>query len=279
MKILNHIQVGTGTTTLLFLHGLNESLDSYQPVVNELESSLLMHAIDLRGHGNSPWRQPYDLSAYMDDVVEYIHEEIDGASILSGHSLGGLIATGIAATHPGLVQALILEDPPFYTAQLPVLRHSPMYELFTSVRGLLLHHHEHGGELEELLHLVREWRVEGPESPKLIEAFGENYVKQLALDLHRTDPSTLDPVLAGTVFDGFEPDALLTKISCPVLLIAGDSQRGGVLREQDIDRIGSLVEGIEIIRLSEIGHEIHATRPRWFAEVLRGFLVENKLLA
>lgn len=108
---LNHIQVGNAGPSLLFLHGLNESLDGYQPVMKELGSGLRMYAIDLRGHGDSPWQKPYDLGAFVHDVVEHIREEIGSPVILSGHSVGGLISAGIAAKHPGLVEAAILEEP------------------------------------------------------------------------------------------------------------------------------------------------------------------------
>jgi pimeloyl-ACP methyl ester carboxylesterase len=246
--------------------------------MRELDDALRMHALDLRGHGSSPWRQPYDLAAYLDDVIKYIREEIGRSTVLSGHSLGGLISAGIAARQPDLVDAVIFEDPPFYTAQLPVLKRSPLYEIFQSVRGLLVKHHDNEGELRDLMRLVEPWRAGGPDSPTLTEAYGESYVRQLALDLHRTDPRTLDPVLDGSLFGEFEPEATLSEITCPVLLIAGSSSRGGVLREQDIDRIESLVAGIEIIKLPDSGHDIHTIRPGWFAEVLRDFLAANKML-
>lgn len=279
MTFLNYAQVGTEGHCLLFLHGLNESLDGYRPVMKELEGGLRMHAVDLRGHGNSPWRQPYNLAAYAADIVEYIRTEIGGFTILSGHSLGGLVSAGVAANHPGLVEAVILEDPPFYTAQLPVLKRSPLYDLFTSVRGLLTEHQQKEGEMDELLKLVDQWRVAGSDSPLLRDAYGDNYVKQLALDLHRTDPSTLDPVLNGSLFDGFEPDSLLSQIRCPVMLIAGNSNRGSALREEDADRVASLVDDLEITKLDKVGHEIHTTQPLWFANTIRKFLVAKEMLA
>ena len=124
-------------------------MDGYRPVMKELEGSLCTHAVDLRGHGNSPWRQPYNLAAYMADIIEYIREEMGGFTILSGHSLGGLVSVGVAANHPGLVEAVILEDPPFYTAQLSILKRSPLYDLFTSVHDLLTEHQEKEGEIIE----------------------------------------------------------------------------------------------------------------------------------
>jgi pimeloyl-ACP methyl ester carboxylesterase len=54
-------------------------------------------ALDLTGHRESPWRDPYDLR----EVADVLHEAVDAAGarrpVLVGHSIGGVLATVYAA--------------------------------------------------------------------------------------------------------------------------------------------------------------------------------------
>ena len=69
-----------------------------------------MLAVDLRGHGQSGWPGEYSIALMAQDVAALL-ERLDEPSVdLVGHSLGGLLALRVAATHPHRVRRLVLED-------------------------------------------------------------------------------------------------------------------------------------------------------------------------
>jgi pimeloyl-ACP methyl ester carboxylesterase len=69
-------------------------------------------APDARGHGDSDWAEDYSFSAQRDDVLTVMNALGVLAAAVVGHSMGGLTAYLLAATHPDRVRALVLEDLP-----------------------------------------------------------------------------------------------------------------------------------------------------------------------
>ncbi len=54
-----------------------------------------------------PLGETVDVPALADDVAAFVERVVGGPAVLSGHSLGGLVALRVAATHPSLVRAVI----------------------------------------------------------------------------------------------------------------------------------------------------------------------------
>lgn len=69
-------------------------------------------AVDLPGHGDSSWRDDlaYVAPTLAPDVAVGMSTWTDRPQLLVGHSLGGLTAAAVAASHPGLVRALAIID-------------------------------------------------------------------------------------------------------------------------------------------------------------------------
>ncbi len=269
---LYSLESGKDNPQILLLHGLNESLDGYRPVISHLNDHLHIHALDFRGHGLSGWSEPYRVKDYASDVIAFMQSKIGEPIILAGHSLGGLVAAYIAAHQPDMIRGLVLEDPPLYSAQMPTIKETPFYKVFTEVRKLLRAHHESGGSAADLTLVVGEWRLGDKDSPTFLEVFGLEYVSRFALDLHRTDDRTLNPVLDGTLFEDFDPDACLPKIACSTHLIAGSYKQGGAMREQDVERVVSLIPTCSHVVWDDLGHEIHTVRSRAYAQEVLSFV-------
>lgn len=71
---------------------------------------------DLPGFGESPPAGPgFDLEQVADHLAEGLEGETDGPFDLLGHSLGGAIATVLAARRPDLVRRLVLMAPAGFT--------------------------------------------------------------------------------------------------------------------------------------------------------------------
>jgi pimeloyl-ACP methyl ester carboxylesterase len=98
-----------GMPPLVLLHGLTFDRGMWAPLLNVLEGRRAV-ALDLPGHGESPVRDSYDLR----EVADVLHEAVTAAGmhtpVLVGHSIGGVLATVYAASHPA--RAVVNIDQP-----------------------------------------------------------------------------------------------------------------------------------------------------------------------
>ena len=97
---------------LLLLHGFGNEAHIWDDFAPEVAPHYRTLALDHRGHGDSAWDplRPYDHNAMVDDV-ERVAEALGlGRLVLIGHSLGGRIATLLAARHPERMAGLVLVD-------------------------------------------------------------------------------------------------------------------------------------------------------------------------
>jgi pimeloyl-ACP methyl ester carboxylesterase len=96
---------------LLLIHGIGDSSDTWQPVLDELGRHHTIVAPDLLGHGRSEKpRADYSVAAYangMRDLLSVL--EIERATVI-GHSLGGGVAAQFAYQFPERCDRLILVD-------------------------------------------------------------------------------------------------------------------------------------------------------------------------
>ena len=85
---------------LILVHGITDSHAMWDPLIAPLAEDFKVVAVDLRGHGASERRPPYDVFTMAGDV----HAVADAAHainpLLVGHSLGGAVVTTYAATFP-----------------------------------------------------------------------------------------------------------------------------------------------------------------------------------
>jgi pimeloyl-ACP methyl ester carboxylesterase len=135
---------------LVLVHGITESSASWAPLVAPLAEGHEVVLVDLRGHGASEHRAPYDLATMAADLRRVV--EASGAgdqALVVGHSLGGAVVSAYASAFP--CRAVVNVDQPLALAgfqtglrQLePLLRGSPeefqaaITAVFESMRGEL----------------------------------------------------------------------------------------------------------------------------------------------
>ena len=100
------------STRLVLLHGRGECADIWTAFANSLAGSADIIAMDLRGHGGTPWDPDahYELDAYVDDLCLQIRHW-NRPTVLIGHGLGAQIAMLAARELGELVKGLIVIDP------------------------------------------------------------------------------------------------------------------------------------------------------------------------
>ena len=93
---------------LVCLHGVTSHGRHFRPLAERLADRFHVVALDLRGHGDSPWEPPWNLEQHVADVLDAAP---DGPCAWLGHSFGGRIAYETAAAEPDRVERLVLLDP------------------------------------------------------------------------------------------------------------------------------------------------------------------------
>jgi pimeloyl-ACP methyl ester carboxylesterase len=103
--------VGSGSQPFLFVHGWTCNHNFFAPQIEYFSRFHRVIAADLCGHGASdaPQRQ-YTVPEFADDLAWLCGELGVERAVLVGHSMGGLIALQLAATHPELSAAVCLID-------------------------------------------------------------------------------------------------------------------------------------------------------------------------
>jgi pimeloyl-ACP methyl ester carboxylesterase len=117
LRIRYQDNASVGKKTLVFLHGLGGSIESWNNNLGYLSKKYRVVAFDLPGFGLSDKpRRNYTLGFFSSFVLRAIGElEIGFPVDLIGSSLGGQIAARITMTSPGKVGKLVLISPAGFT--------------------------------------------------------------------------------------------------------------------------------------------------------------------
>lgn len=105
---------GEGNIDLVLLHGWGLNAEVWHCITEELSSQFRLHLVDLPGYGRSQAFGALTLPEMADIVLAQAPEQ----AIWLGWSLGGLVASQIALTHPERARALItVASSPCFTEQ------------------------------------------------------------------------------------------------------------------------------------------------------------------
>jgi pimeloyl-ACP methyl ester carboxylesterase len=98
---LAHEFIGANSApALVLIHGITDSRRMWHPLLHDLAKHHSVLAVDLRGHGESDPDDGYDTISYAADVVETATGLGVVNPLVVGHSLGGVVASAVAAISP-----------------------------------------------------------------------------------------------------------------------------------------------------------------------------------
>jgi pimeloyl-ACP methyl ester carboxylesterase len=232
-----------------FLHGFSDSAQCWEPLINAMPGVRAL-AIDARGHGESGLpEEPFLYTAHRDDAALVLSSQPrDGGTIVVGHSMGAMSAAYLAASRPDLVRAVVLEDPP--TGEGPARHHNRWSEpdWLTDVRALDLPSRIARGHAADPT-----W----PEDELEPWAVSKAQLNPHMFDLPYEDPRPLTDLLA--------------EITCPVLLIHGDTDRGSLISPEYATRCAEATAGeFHAVHIPGAGHSVRRdNRPQYVAELTK----------
>lgn len=107
---------GSGTETLVLLHGFMENHQIWKDIEPLLEKNFTLLKIDLPGHGKSQKIAEIHTMDIMADAVKKVLDEENIQSFhLLGHSMGGYVSLAFADKFPELLKSITL----FFSSYLP----------------------------------------------------------------------------------------------------------------------------------------------------------------
>lgn len=104
-------QAGSGEKVLVLIHGNMTSSKHWDVVMDNLQFSYRMYAIDLRGFGFSTYNKPIEsLRDFSEDLFLFVNQVGLTSFSLVGWSTGGGVSMQFASNHPEYVEQLILVE-------------------------------------------------------------------------------------------------------------------------------------------------------------------------
>lgn len=106
-------QGGVKRPVLVLIHGMASNLTRWWEFVERtrLAGSWDLLRLDLRGHGESPFRGPVGMEIWCDDLAAILLAEGVERAVIGGHCLGANLAVFFAVRHPDRTNGLILIEP------------------------------------------------------------------------------------------------------------------------------------------------------------------------
>ena len=106
---INHVDMGSGSPTLLFVHGLSGSWQNWVENIPHFSHTHRILALDLPGFGDSPM-PPWDVSieAYGRLLHDFCSVVEAGDCVVVGNSMGGFIAADAVSSDPDRFAKLVL---------------------------------------------------------------------------------------------------------------------------------------------------------------------------
>jgi 3-oxoadipate enol-lactonase len=251
---LHYCVSGGGRRSLVLIHELAGTLESFDHVVPALQADFRILRADQRGAGLSEKvRAPFDL----DDLVDDMHRLLQTAGLappyyVAGIASGAAIAAALALRHPQEVAALALCAPSLGTS--PDRRHYLLERSETAKRE----------GMRSIVDVVfeRTYPAHDRGDPQV---YAEHRGRFLAID----------PVCyahANRMLAEVALEPLLQQIECPCLLLAG---RHDQMRPPDqVKRYAGLFRRAELAVIDS-GHIMVVQAPAAVADAMRGFFLKR----
>ncbi|MFV2062186.1 MAG: 2-succinyl-6-hydroxy-2,4-cyclohexadiene-1-carboxylate synthase [Chloroflexota bacterium] len=249
---------------LLLLHGFTGTAATWNAQVARLSASRRTIAVDLLGHGRSEApAEPhqYALKRQAEGLARLLDQVGASPSAVLGYSMGARIALTMAIEQPDSVRTLLLESPSAGIAD--AAERARRSELDARLAADI--------ERDGIVAFVDEWQAQPLFASHA--ALPEATLDQLRDERLGQRPVGLAASLRGGGQGSMPPlQALLWRVRCPSLVIAGALDAVGLKRAHDV------AAGIPDARLEVIagaGHTPHLERPDVFGRLLDSFLAST----
>ncbi|MDU5780590.1 MAG: alpha/beta hydrolase [Pantoea sp.] len=105
---VSYLEAGQGAP-LVLIHGVGMNAEVWYPQIEALSARFRVIALDMPGHGESDaFSRPVSLPDYVAWLAEFLDQRPEARFAVAGHSMGALIAAGLAIDYPERVSHAIV---------------------------------------------------------------------------------------------------------------------------------------------------------------------------
>jgi pimeloyl-ACP methyl ester carboxylesterase len=259
---LHVTRTGGEKPALVLVHGVTDSGLCWSPVAARLATDYDVVMVDARGHGQSDAPEDgYDLITLADDLADDLAGVVQALELdrplFIGHSLGAVTTLVMAARHPDVPRAIVLEDPPAWWVRSLDSESLPRS---TGIRDWVI---ELKNKTRE--QILAEGRAQNPLwSEAELAPWADSKVDVSADAMVRlfTPNHT-----AGIVWD-----ELLRCITCPALALTAELSLGGALAPAGVEALRLLVPQLHAVHIADAGHNIRREQFARYMDAVSSFL-------
>jgi pimeloyl-ACP methyl ester carboxylesterase len=261
-----YIDVGSGDETLLLLHGMAGSSQTWRAIVPQLSKRYRVIAPDLLGHGESAKpRSDYSLGAFAVSLRDLLDELGITRVTVVGQSLGGGVAMQFVYQHPDYCRRLVLISSgglgqdvgwtlrllsaPGAELILPVLAPPPVVRLGNKVRTWL-----------------SAASIQSPRGAEMWSAYASLSDAQTRQAFLRTLRSVVD--YRGQAVSALNRMHLTSEL--PLMIIWGDQDH--IIPVEHGHALDELRPGCRLEVLPGVGHFPHVEKPNDVVDLLDDFI-------
>jgi N-formylmaleamate deformylase len=253
---IHYTRSGGDKPPLVLAHGATDSGLCWTRLARQLESDYDVIMPDARGHGLSEAPESgYSSADHAADLAGLIRGLGLERPAVGGHSMGAGTTLRLAAEYPELLSCAILEDPGIRLEDRPSPSgHDPRVVIRKNVEVAQTEGRE--AAIARGRSLNPSWSDEefGPWSDAKA----------------RVSRQFVDSMASGRPM--LEWRELLPRVKCPMLLVTSDPERGGIVTPQAAQEARHLLPSLELVRLSDAGHNIRREQFEAFVGAVRAFL-------
>jgi N-formylmaleamate deformylase len=259
---LHFTRTGGDQPPIVLAHGVTDAGPCWTPVAEALAPEYDVIMVDARGHGHSdaPERGygPAEQAADLAGVITALR--LERPAVL-GQSMGATTALVLAGTYPDLPGAILLEDPPAWWTGWTATAEAT--ERLAGMRKRFI-----GLKQKTREELLADQRAEQP-------AWSDAELDPWADAKQRFSPNVLS-VLDEDNAAGIDWPVILSRITCPALLITADPALGAIVTAESAAILQALVPHLEIAHVPGAGHNIRRDQFGRYRELVRGFLIAQQ---
>ena len=218
------------------------------------ENNYTVHLIDLRNHGRSFWDNKFSFEIMVDDIQNYaLFHNIEKFSLL-GHSMGGNVSMLFAQKFPEIIEKIIIVD------IIPKKYKSHHNEIMDGLKSIDFKSKKSRREVDDhMSNYIQDDRVKQFLLKNLYWIDKENLGLKINIDVLYEFKDKLSLELQNNL-----------NYQKPTMFLYGDLSP--YVKNSDLPILKSYFTNIQIFKVPQAGHWVHADNPSFFLDRVINFL-------